>query len=60
MKEIMCGKITIQIGDYMIYEVDILAKNTIQKKGIFDYYKELRNRFFGNSLQELVNSGNIF
>lgn len=35
------GKITIKIDDNIIYEISIKAKNDIQKKDIWDYYKEL-------------------
>lgn len=35
---------TVKIDDDVIYELDILAKNDIRKKEIFDYYKDfLRN-----------------
>jgi len=35
------GKITISIEDELIYEVDILAKNSIRKKNVKDYMIEL-------------------
>ena len=34
------GNLTIQIGDKVLYELDIIAKNDIRKKEIADYYKE--------------------
>jgi len=38
------GKIYIKVGEETIYEIDILAKNEIRKKEIWDYLKELNNR----------------
>ena len=34
------GKLTVRIGDKVIYEFDILAKNDVRKKEIIDYYKD--------------------
>lgn len=41
MKEINFGKISIYVGENIIYEVDILSKNSIAKKDMWDYLKEL-------------------
>lgn len=37
---IIFGKITIKIDDNIISEINIMARNEIQKKGIWDYYKD--------------------
>ena len=34
------GKMTVKIEDEVIEELDIIAKNDIPKKRIFDYYKD--------------------
>ena len=37
IKKIKYGEIEISIEDEIIYKVDILAKEDVMKKGIFDY-----------------------
>lgn len=37
----LCGKIWIKIEGEVIYELNILSKNVIEKKGTTDYFKEL-------------------
>ena len=45
MKEINFGKISIYIEEDLIYEINILAKNSIYKKDMWDYLKELIQAF---------------
>lgn len=54
MKEIRCGKITVLIGDEIIYEIDIFAKNSIRKKGIWDYFEEVGHKFLENNLEIII------
>ena len=51
MKRTLYGKITISIEDKVIYEVNILAKNSIRKKEVKDYVVELSKQLFKNNLQ---------
>lgn len=37
LREIRFGEIEMSIGDEKIYMVDILAKEDVMKKGVFDY-----------------------
>lgn len=54
MKEIKSGKITVLIGDETIYEIDIFAKNSIRKKGIWDYLEEVGSKFLENNLEKII------
>lgn len=41
MRKIYYGRIYINIEENTIYDVQILAKNEIRKKNIWDYFREL-------------------
>ena len=40
MKMIKYGEMIVKIGEDIIYKLDIVAKNNIRKKEIWDYYKD--------------------
>ena len=41
MREIRCGVINVKIGEEVIRSLEIVARNNIPKKGIYDYFMEL-------------------
>ncbi len=47
------GEIKVMIGEEIIYKLDICARNSIRKKEVWDYFKELSIKFFKNNLQDL-------
>ena len=42
------GKMSVYIGEKLIYEIDICTKNAIQEKDIWDYWKQILQQLFAN------------
>ena len=48
------GKMCVLIGEDTIYKLDILAKNDIRKKGIWDYFEEVGYKFLENNFEKII------